>query len=81
MKRNGLRKWLSAVTNIKGIVCLVVTTLIAGCASTSAADGTQQEKSRVNKMVIHADKGKDTINRNIFGHFSEHLARIFHRDI
>ena len=28
-----------------------------------------------NKISIAADKGKDTINRNIYGHFAEHLGR------
>ncbi len=28
-----------------------------------------------NKIVINADLGKDTINRNIYGHFAEHLGR------
>ncbi len=27
-----------------------------------------------NQLVIHADQGKETINRNIYGHFSEHLG-------
>jgi alpha-L-arabinofuranosidase len=27
------------------------------------------------RLVIHADQGQDTINRNIYGHFSEHLGR------
>lgn len=27
------------------------------------------------RLVLHADKGKDTINRNIYGHFAEHLGR------
>jgi len=27
------------------------------------------------RIVVHADQGKDTINRNIYGHFSEHLGR------
>jgi alpha-N-arabinofuranosidase len=27
-----------------------------------------------NRLLIHADQGKDTINRNIYGHFSEHLG-------
>ncbi len=27
-----------------------------------------------NHLVIHADEGKETINRNIYGHFSEHLG-------
>lgn len=28
-----------------------------------------------NYIVLNADKGKDTINKNIYGHFSEHLGR------
>ena len=28
-----------------------------------------------NKLVIQADLGKTTINKNIYGHFSEHLGR------
>ncbi len=28
-----------------------------------------------NKLVIHADEGKETISRMIYGHFSEHLGR------
>ena len=27
-----------------------------------------------NKIVIHPDKAKDTINKNIYGHFAEHLG-------
>jgi alpha-N-arabinofuranosidase len=28
-----------------------------------------------NRIVIHADQGKETISRHIYGHFSEHLGR------
>ena len=27
-----------------------------------------------NKIVLHADKVKDTISKNIYGHFAEHLG-------
>jgi len=27
-----------------------------------------------NKIVLYADKGKDSINKNIYGHFAEHLG-------
>jgi alpha-N-arabinofuranosidase len=30
--------------------------------------------SAQNKIVLHADKAKDTINKNIYGHFAEHLG-------
>lgn len=75
MKHGELKKWLLPMINIEGIVCFVAAALIAGCASTPAVDKTQQEKPGVNKLVIHADKGKETISRNIYGHFSEHLGR------
>jgi hypothetical protein len=29
----------------------------------------------VNTLVIHADRGRDTISRNIYGQFSEHLGQ------
>ena len=31
-----------------------------------------------NRLVLHADKGKDTINRNVYGHFAEHLGRLIY---
>jgi alpha-L-arabinofuranosidase len=36
---------------------------------------TQNSDTLHAKVVINADLGKDTINRNIYGHFSEHLGR------
>jgi alpha-L-arabinofuranosidase len=34
-----------------------------------------------NKLVIHADQGKLTISKNIYGHFSEHLGRCIYEGI
>src|SRR5260370_4054373 len=34
-----------------------------------------------NKLVIHADRGKDTISRNIYGQFSEHLGRCIYEGV
>ncbi|MDR3184816.1 MAG: alpha-N-arabinofuranosidase [Prevotellaceae bacterium] len=31
--------------------------------------------SAQNKLVVHADQGKETISKHIYGHFSEHLGR------
>ena len=75
MKHSKLTKWLFRMTNSGRIVTLVAIALSAGGAAMSAADGAQQEKSTVNKLVIHADEGKEEISRNIYGHFSEHLGR------
>ena len=30
------------------------------------------------QMVVNADQGKTTINRHIYGHFSEHLGRMIY---
>jgi alpha-N-arabinofuranosidase len=60
---------------IKRIVTLVSVALLVGCAWPSGANGAERDKATVNKLVIHADKGKETISRNIYGHFSEHLGR------
>ena len=40
-----------------------------------------QDASTANRLVIHADQGKHTINRNIYGHFSEHLGRCIYEGI
>jgi len=34
-----------------------------------------------NRLVIHADQGADTISRNLYGHFSEHLGRCIYEGI
>ena len=75
MKRIESVKWLFGTITTKRIIAVASIALLAGCVSTSIADSTKQEKSTVNKLVIHADKGKEMISRNIYGHFSEHLGR------
>jgi alpha-N-arabinofuranosidase len=75
MKLNKPREWLSRVIDVERIICLVLMVLIAGCASTSIVNSPEQEAPGVNRLVIHADEGKETISRNIYGHFSEHLGR------
>jgi len=45
-----------------GCICLGLFVNQAGAAS-------------VNKLLVKADQGKEKINRNIYGHFSEHLGR------
>ncbi|GAH74492.1 unnamed protein product, partial [marine sediment metagenome] len=32
-------------------------------------------------LIINADLGKETINRNIYGHFAEHLGRCIYEGI
>ncbi len=38
-------------------------------------------RAQENKLVIHADQGKTTISRNLYGHFSEHLGRCIYEGI
>ena len=53
--------------------------LIAGASTLASlgvhAAGDSAAAPAVNRLVIHADQGQTTINRNIYGHFSEHLGR------
>ncbi|HKO25732.1 MAG TPA: alpha-N-arabinofuranosidase [Chloroflexota bacterium] len=35
----------------------------------------------VNRIVIEADQGTDTINKNVYGHFAEHLGRCIYEGI
>jgi alpha-N-arabinofuranosidase len=52
------------------LVALTLLPAVGGYPATdSAADPV------MNRLVIHADQGKTTISRNIYGHFSEHLGR------
>src|SRR5208337_4841283 len=48
--------------------------IAVGSLTASAADAPVVTPT-VNQLVIHADQGKETINRNIYGQFSEHLGR------
>lgn len=50
---------------------------IVACAVGFAAMSTvlAAEPSLPNTLIVSADQGKYTINRNIYGHFSEHLGR------
>ncbi len=41
----------------------------------SRAVATYPAEPVTNRIVVHADQGKQTIHRNIYGHFSEHLGR------
>jgi alpha-N-arabinofuranosidase len=47
----------------------------------AAAADNSGSVSTSNKLVIHADRGKDTISRNIYGQFSEHLGRCIYEGV
>src|SRR5271157_2920895 len=45
------------------------------------APGAEVPSPTANKLAIHADQAKDTINRNIYGQFSEHLGHCIYGGI
>ena len=59
---------------------LVTALLVAGLAAVSAI-ASDKETARPGRLVIHADQPSDTISRNIYGHFSEHLGRCIYEGI
>jgi alpha-N-arabinofuranosidase len=48
--------------------------VLAGVGPIATAEAAEAQATP-NRLVIHADQGTQTINRNIYGHFSEHLGR------
>ena len=48
-------------------ISIVAAIVASACGLGGAAES-------ANRLVIHADQGAGTINRNIYGHFSEHLG-------
>ncbi len=50
-------------------VCVALMIVAVVAATGWAADGQPA------RLVVHADQGKDIINRNVYGHFAEHLGR------
>jgi len=83
MKRKGFRGLMFRTRTIGKSVTAVVIVLVAGCVSAPVTkeslqqkpQASEQEKPKTNRLVVYADKGKEKINRNIYGHFSEHLGR------
>jgi alpha-L-arabinofuranosidase len=53
----------------------LLASLLGGFLCSFAFPVAGQAPATSNKLVIRADQGRDTIHRNIYGHFSEHLGR------
>src|SRR3990172_6240095 len=53
---------------------MIAIAFLLGISLLSAAEN-------ANKLVVNADLGKQTINRNIYGHFAEHLGRCIYEGI
>lgn len=75
MRNSELKKLKCEVVPVERILFFFVIALIACYALTSTVECAKGEEAGTNRLVIYADKGKDTIDKNIYGHFSEHLGR------
>jgi len=54
---------------------LVATAVLLMCIGLSPLSNKDpQQESSLNNLIIDVDLGKDKINKNIYGHFSEHLG-------
>jgi alpha-N-arabinofuranosidase len=53
----------------------------AACLAALGINFCSGQEATAAKLVIRADQGKHTINRNIYGHFSEHLGRCIYEGI
>jgi len=62
------------VTVAETVFVAAAIALAAGHASGPATRASERQEPTTNNLVIHADAGKETINRNIYGHFAEHLG-------
>lgn len=67
MEYSEFRRWLSRTKTTQSVTVILSIAFLAGFASLSAAEN-------ANKLIVNADQGKETISRNIYGHFSEHLG-------
>src|SRR3974390_115048 len=63
---------------IQPILLGVVLSAAGGIAPFALA---AESTSTSNTLVLHVDQAKETINRNIYGHFSEHLGRCIYEGI
>src|SRR5258708_2693204 len=55
--------------------------LIVTCAVAVGVYAAETLSGSTNKLVIHADKPGATINRNIYGQFSEHLGHCIYEGL
>ena len=75
MKRFKTEKLIFRIVPIQNIFFFLTVILIVDSISTLTAGSAERQETPTNRLVIHTDKGKYTISRNIYGHFSEHLGR------
>lgn len=70
MTLRSLARWIVAFSGLA---------LAASPPAAPAAEDTSAPAA--NQLVIHADRGRITIDRNIYGHFAEHLGRCIYEGI
>jgi len=61
-----MRNWKSTLGGLALALAMVFGLVFAG---------DNENRPERNRIVVNADLGKDTIDKNIYGHFSEHLGR------
>ena len=74
MKYDQVKKSSYVIVPFEKIFFFLAGIFIAGCILTASAESAEEKANSTNRLVIHADEGKYTISRNIYGHFSEHLG-------
>jgi len=74
MKRSKSRRWSARVTVAETVFVAATIALTTGCASGPATKHAVRQEPTADSLVIRADAGKETINKNIYGHFAEHLG-------
>ena len=72
MKYNVLTNWFRENVVRQAIFTSLIIAILGCSTSTQIA---KKEDIPLNKLVIHADEGKEVINKDIYGHFAEHLGR------
>jgi alpha-L-arabinofuranosidase len=65
---------MEGVSMLKANRLIVSSILITIAGQIDLSAGEEKEFTGPARLVIKADAAKETINRNIFGHFSEHLG-------
>jgi alpha-N-arabinofuranosidase len=75
MKHGEFEKGSRLSRTAKGIFVFVLTVMLVKAGSISWAQGSGSRGPQADKLVVNVGQGKETINRNIYGHFAEHLGR------
>jgi alpha-N-arabinofuranosidase len=75
MKYREAKKSTLAMVLFKRMFLVFAGILMTGYTLTATAERAGGQAKSTDRLVIHADEGKYTISRNIYGHFSEHLGR------